>query len=76
MTSELEALGFTVLPSGANFVFATHPQNDAAELSAGLRKQGVIVRHFKQKRTEQYLRITIGTTEENQQLLAVMDTLV
>ncbi|MDO7667473.1 MAG: aminotransferase class I/II-fold pyridoxal phosphate-dependent enzyme, partial [Pseudomonadota bacterium] len=73
---ELEALGFIVLPSAANFVFATHPQNDAAELSAGLRKQGVIVRHFKQQKTEQYLRITIGTTEENQQLLAVMDTLI
>lgn len=76
VSNELAALGFTVLPSEANFVFATHPDNDAAELSAGLRKQGVIVRHFKQKRIEQYLRITIGTTEENQQLLAVMDTLI
>ena len=74
--SELQTLGFKVLPSGANFVFVTHPDNDAAELSAGLRKQGVIVRHFKQKRTEQYLRITIGTAEDNQQLLAVMDTLL
>jgi len=74
--SELEALGFKVLPSGANFVFVTHPDNDAAKLSAGLRKEGVIVRHFNKDKIDQYLRITIGTVEENQQLLAVMDTLV
>lgn len=74
--SELKALGFMVLPSAANFVFVSHPHSDAAELSAGLRKQGVIVRHFKKDRIDQYLRITIGTAEENQQLLAVMDTLV
>jgi len=74
--SELKALGFIVLPSGANFVFVRHPENDAAKLFAGLREEGVIVRHFKQERIEQYLRITIGTKEENQQLLAVMDTLV
>lgn len=76
VANELKALGFVVLPSAANFVFVSHPQNDAAELSAGLRKQGVIVRHFKKDRIDQYLRITIGTPEENQQLLAVMDTLV
>tara|TARA_R110002050_G_scaffold9504_1_gene32963 strand:+ start:101731 stop:102786 length:1056 start_codon:yes stop_codon:yes gene_type:complete len=74
--SELKALGFTVLPSGANFVFAIHPNNDAAELSAGLRKEGVIVRHFNKNKIDQYLRITIGTTEENQRLLAAMDTLI
>lgn len=76
VTSELEALGFKVLPSGANFVFVTHPQNDAAKLSAGLRKEGVIVRHFNKDKIDQYLRITIGTKEENQQLLAAMDTLI
>jgi histidinol-phosphate aminotransferase len=74
--SELNALGFNVLPSSANFVFVTHPENDAALLSAGLRKQGVIVRHFNKDRIDQYLRITVGTSEENQQLLAIMDTLV
>lgn len=76
LMSELTALGFNVLPSGANFIFATHPDHDATELFTGLRKQGVVVRHFKQIRIEQYLRITVGTTEENQQLLAVMNTLI
>ncbi|CAD5106802.1 histidinol-phosphate transaminase [Zestomonas carbonaria] len=65
----LEALGFEVLPSAANFVFARHPQKDAAGLAAGLREQGVIVRHFKQARIAQFLRISIGTPEQNQALL-------
>mgnify|MGYP002151651911 CR=1 FL=1 len=76
VVSELIELGFDVIPSAANFVFACHPQMDAVELVKGLRNQGVIVRHFSQDRIRQYLRITIGTTEENQQLLAALDTLV
>ncbi len=76
VTKELIALGFDVLPSAANFILAKHPQHDAAALAADLRQQGIIVRHFKQDRISQFLRITIGTTEENQQLLAIMDTLV
>jgi len=65
----LQALGFEVLPSAANFVFARHPQHDAAGLAALLREQGVIVRHFKQARIAQFLRITIGAPEQNQALL-------
>lgn len=65
----LQALGFEVLPSKANFVFARHPQHDAAKLAAKLREQGVIVRHFTQPRIAQFLRITIGTPEQNQALL-------
>ena len=76
LTKELQALGFDILPSAANFIFATHPNHDAGELAAGLREEGVIVRHFKQGRIKQYLRITIGRDEDNQQLLAIMDTLV
>lgn len=76
LTKELQALGFETLPSAANFIFTKHPNYDAAELSAGLRKQGVIVRHFKHDRVSQYLRITVGRDADNQQLLAIMDTLV
>ena len=68
----LQGLGFEVLPSAANFVFARHPGKDAATLAAGLREQGVIVRHFKQQRIAQFLRITIGTPEQNQALLDVL----
>ena len=69
LVAELQQLGFEVLPSAANFVFARHPQQDAAALAAGLREHGVIVRHFKQARIAQFLRITIGTPEQNQALL-------
>lgn len=60
----LEDLGFDVLPSQANFVFARHPGRDATELAAGLRQRKVLVRHFKQPRIDQYLRISIGTREQ------------
>ncbi len=73
---ELTELGFTVLPSAANFVFARHADYDASELALGLRKQGVIVRHFKHDRIDQFLRISIGTQEENQKLLTILDGLV
>jgi histidinol-phosphate aminotransferase len=71
----LQELGFEVLPSAANFVFARHPGKDAATLAAGLREQGVIVRHFKQARIAQFLRITIGTPEQNQALLEALKSL-
>ena len=69
LVAVLVGLGFEVLPSAANFVFARHPQKDAGELAAALREHGVIVRHFKQQRIAQFLRITIGAPEQNQALL-------
>jgi len=69
LVAQLTAKGFDVLPSAANFIFARHPQEDAAQLAARLREQGVIVRHFKQQRIAQFLRITIGTPEMNQALI-------
>ncbi len=69
LVAELSQRGFEVLPSAANFIFARHPQQDAAALAARLREQGVIVRHFKQARIAQFLRISIGTPEQNQALL-------
>ena len=69
LVGELVARGFEVLPSAANFIFARHPQQDAAGLAAKLREQGVIVRHFKQERIAQFLRISVGTPEQNQALI-------
>ena len=66
---QLQVLGFEVLPSAANFIFARHPEHDAAALAARLREQGVIVRHFKQLRIAQFLRISIGTPEQNAALI-------
>lgn len=69
LVSELTQLGFSVLPSAANFVFATHPRRDAAALQLALREQGVIVRHFSKPRIDQYLRISIGSRDECQTLV-------
>lgn len=76
VTSTMRALGFEVLPSAANFIFARHPQHDAAAIAAGLREQGVIVRHFKQPRISQFLRITIGAPEQNQALLDALQEII
>ena len=73
LVEALQARGFEVLPSAANFIFARHPQQDAAGIAARLREQGVIVRHFKQARIAQFLRITVGTPEMNQALLDALD---
>ena len=72
LIGELQGLGFEVLPSAANFIFARHPEKSGAGLAAGLREQGVIVRHFKQPRIEQFLRISIGTPEQNQALVEAL----
>jgi len=69
LVREMGALGFEMIPSAANFIFARHPAHDAAQLAAGLRGHGVIVRHFNKPRIDQYLRITIGTPQQNQALL-------
>ncbi|MFZ2628362.1 MAG: histidinol-phosphate transaminase [Rugosibacter sp.] len=64
LANELAALGFDVLPSAANFIFACHPQHDAEKSALALRQRGIVVRHFKLPRIEQFLRITIGTDEQ------------
>jgi histidinol-phosphate aminotransferase len=64
LTAELQALGFDVLPSAANFIFARHPQRDAAQLAQALRDRNIIVRHFRLPRIDQFLRITVGTDAE------------
>jgi len=75
LVAQLEGKGFEVLPSAANFIFARHPKHDAAGLAAKVREQGVIVRHFKQERIAQFLRITIGTPEQNQALVDALGDL-
>ncbi|MBK7355220.1 MAG: histidinol-phosphate transaminase [Propionivibrio sp.] len=69
LTAALVSLGFEVLPSAANFIFARHPQHDAARLAAELRQRQVIVRHFKLPRIDQHLRISIGTAAQCQALV-------
>ncbi|WP_258130707.1 histidinol-phosphate transaminase [Achromobacter anxifer] len=72
MTAGLQSLGFEVLPSAANFVFARHPSKDAAGLAAALRERSIIVRHFHHERIDQFLRITVGTDEQCELLLKAL----
>src|SRR5450830_1096427 len=72
LVEDLTRLGFEVLPSAANFVFARHPQQDAAALAAALRGDGIIVRHFTSARINQFLRITVGTDAACATLIAAL----
>lgn len=69
LVTDMAQLGFSVLPSKANFIFATHPHQQAADVAARLREQGIIVRYFNRPRIDQYLRITVGTPQQNQRLI-------
>jgi histidinol-phosphate aminotransferase len=68
----LARLGFEVLPSAANFVFARHPGHEGKALAAALRARAIIVRHFNAPRISDYLRITVGTDEQVEKLLAAL----
>ena len=68
----LEELGFRVCPSQANFLFVSHPERGGKELLDTLRAQGILVRWWGKPRIEDYLRITIGTEEEMEQLIRVL----
>ena len=62
LVADMETMGFEVLPSAANFIFARHSELDGAELAAALRERSIIVRHFKNPaRIAPFLRITVGT---------------
>ncbi|MCU4395499.1 histidinol-phosphate transaminase [Acinetobacter junii] len=76
LVCNLTELGFNVLPSKANFIFATHSLHDAAQLAEKLREQGIIVRYFNKPRINQFLRITIGTDEQNQRLVDTLKMLI
>lgn len=75
MSDALKELGFEVLPSKANFIFARHNAQPGEVLARGLRQQGIIVRHFSKPRISDFLRITIGTVEQNDALIAGLESL-
>jgi len=64
LTASLIRLGFEVLPSSANFVFARHPSHTGQALSAALRERAVLVRHFSGPRVSDFIRITVGSEVE------------
>ena len=69
---ELRNLGFECLDSAANFIFAKHPEYDAKELFEALKKNDIYVRFWGSKRIEKYMRISVGTREEMEALLAFL----
>ena len=75
LSNMLSTLGFSVLPSAANFVFAKHASLNAEDISLKLREKGIIVRHFGSERIQQHLRISIGTDEEIQKLLEELEVI-
>jgi len=60
----LRELGFTVLPSAANFLFVKPPDICGSDFFTALRERGILVRHFNKDRISDFLRISIGTDEE------------
>ena len=73
---QLEARGFTCLDSRSNFLFASTERKNEAELYKKLKEKGVLVRHFDAPRIANWLRVTIGTPEEMQALLAALDKIL
>jgi histidinol-phosphate aminotransferase len=76
MARGLSELGFEVLPSQANFVFARHPGHTGAHLAAALRQRGILVRHFQKPRIADYLRITVGTDDQCERVIAAARSLI
>jgi histidinol-phosphate aminotransferase len=72
----LQAQGFEVLPSAANFVFARHPSASGRDLFEALRERGIIVRRWDKPRIDDYLRISVGTDADVERVLAAVGEII
>ena len=75
LTVELRDMGWSVLPSQANFVLATAPDGRGHDAYVGLKQQGILVRYFDKPGLTDKIRITIGSSAQNNALLAGIKTL-
>ena len=73
---KLEQMGFQVLPSKANFLFAMYPGKEGKRLYEQLKVNGILVRHFNKPRIYPYLRITLGTQSQMDAFLSVIEMLI
>ena len=73
---QLTQLGFDVLPSKANFIFTRHAQYAAIDIAAKLRETGIIVRHFNKPKIDNFLRITVGTVEQQARLIEQLQHMI
>ena len=69
-------LGFSCLPSKANFLFAAHKTAGGEELYRELKERGILVRHFEKERIREYNRITIGSREQMQTLIETLEKIL
>jgi len=69
VSSTLKEHGFTVLPSGANFIFIKHPVMRGKDFFMYLRERNILVRHFNNKRIIDYLRVSIGNDNDMDKFL-------
>jgi histidinol-phosphate aminotransferase len=76
LAESLASLGFDVLPSQANFVFARHPAHPGQWLADQLRERAILVRHFAKPRIAEFLRVTVGTDDQCRQLIAALKSLL
>ncbi|WP_445491197.1 histidinol-phosphate transaminase [Niallia sp. 03133] len=74
--AQLKKLGFSIVPSKANFIFITHPEIEAETLFHQLKSNGILVRFFNKPRISNYLRVTIGTDNEMQQFLSGVQSIL
>ena len=77
LEGQLKIIGFEVLPSGANFIFTQHKQKCGENIYDELRKNKILVRHFKSpEKISNFIRITIGTMNQMHKLVSVMKEIV
>ena len=76
LLSELRSLGFKAPDSKTNFIFCSHPVFKAEYIFSQLRERGIFIRYFKIPRIDNYLRITVGTKEQNNRLILELKEII
>jgi histidinol-phosphate aminotransferase len=76
LATALEQMKFRIWPSQANFIMARPPNGDARYMYYELRDRGILVRYWDRPRLDDKMRITVGTEEENQVLIAALKELI